>query len=72
MTYAKTDELVVEDNPRQQVDERDVSGEQGHDVRGVQDTQRVHVHPVRTHPQEAEHAASPHKRSCKITNPTST
>ena len=60
-TYAETDELVVKDHPRQEVNERDVGGEEGHHVGGVEDAQCVHVHPIGAHPQAAEEATPAYK-----------
>ena len=63
--YPQTDELIVQNDPGQQVNERHVGGEQRHDVRSVQNAKRVHVHPVGSHPQETEEHASADERSCR-------
>ncbi len=65
LAYAQSDELIVQDDPGEQVDEGDVGGEQRHDVGGVQDGQRVHVHPIGAHPQEAEQQTPAGERSCR-------
>ena len=63
--YPQTDELIVQNDPGQQVNERHVGGEQRHDVRSVQNAKCVHVHPVGSHPQETEEHASADERSCR-------
>ena len=61
-TDSEADKLVVQDDPRQQIDERDVGGEERHDVRRVQHAQRVHVHPIGAHPQQAKEATPADER----------
>lgn len=63
-THPDADELVVEDDPGEEVDEGDVGGVEGHDVGAVQDPQGVHVHVVGDHPQQAEEAAPGHELTC--------
>lgn len=63
-TYAEPDELVVQHDPREQVNKGHVRREQGHDVGGVEDAERVHVHPISADPQQAEQAASSYKIPC--------
>ena len=52
----------MQDHPREEVDERDVGGEQGHDVGGIEDAQRMYVHPIGSHPQGAEEETATDER----------
>jgi len=56
--YSDSDELLVEDDPGEQVDAGHVGGKQGHHVCRQEDSQRVDVHVVGSNPKKREQAAS--------------
>jgi len=60
-TYSDSDKLLVEDNPREEIDERDVGGEQGHHLGTAQVTKGVNVEVVGQDPQKTEQDATTQK-----------
>lgn len=64
LAYSDADELLVEHDPREQVDEADVGGEEGHHLGAAQHAQGVDVEVVGQHPQQAEQAAATKKFAC--------
>ena len=55
----------MQDDPREQIDEADIGGEEGHDLGAAQDVQGVNVEIVGHDPQHAEEAAATEKFTWK-------
>lgn len=70
--YPHADELLVKNDPRQEVHAGNVRREQGHDLRREKYSEWMDIHVVRGDPQQAEQAAPRQESGCELQSKSAT